>query len=399
MRSVIGRVGSLNRGAQRPIFRSMAIVAADPLTVLLVEDSRPHAQLVEDMLDEQGAGMRLIHRARVADAERVLCGADRPDCVLMDLGLPDAEGLDAVRRLVAAAPETPLVVLSGQDDEEIATQAVQQGAQDYLVKARSDGYIIARAIRYAIERKRAQIALTRHASEVQAFAEFQRDFVAAASHELRTPLTSILGYIELLMDEPDEPEAVRAVYLQAALRNSHRLLQLIEDLLTVNRMETSALPIEPRSVRVDELAGACLEDAAARCAAKGLEFDVDLAAGDARVLADPERMAEVLDNLLGNAVKFTPAGGRIALRTRVEGGRGVLDVEDTGMGIASEDLPRIFDRFYRSARSIRLATPGTGLGLAIALSLVEAQDGVLGVRSEPGAGSTFTVGLPLEDER
>ena len=363
-------------------------------TVLLVEDSRLHADLVEDMLDEVDAELRLVHRTRVSAAEELL-RVQRPDCVLMDLGLPDADGLAGVRRLAAAAPEVPIVVLTGRDDDETATQAVQEGAQDYLVKGRTDGYAIGRAIRYAIERKRAQLELTRHAAEVQAFAEYQRDFVAAASHELRTPLTSILGYVELLLEDPDADVEERHAHAQAAHRNCHRLLTLVEDLLTVNRMETGNLPVAVEPMPLGSALAPVEELARGLCARAGLRLVVDAAGADAVVLADFARLQEVLENLVGNAVKFTPAGGEVRLAASVADGHGILTVQDTGIGIPSEDLPRIFDRFYRSPSSVRGATPGTGLGLSIALSLVEAQNGTLGVQSAPGAGSTFTVALPL----
>src|SRR3712207_2357081 len=164
---------------------------------------------------------------------------------------------------------------------------MEHGAQDYLIKSRSDGYVIGRAIRWAIERKRAQLALTRHAAEVQAFAEYQRDFVAAASHELRTPLTAILGFVELLLDDLDADVDERRSHTEAAFRNCHRLLELVEDLVTVNRMETGSLPVSPQEVALGTALDAVAEQASALCARQGLRLTVDREGADAIVLADP----------------------------------------------------------------------------------------------------------------
>ncbi len=367
----------------------------DRCVVLLVEDSRAHAELIEDMLDEVHPELELVHRSRLAAAEE-LVREQPPDCVLMDLGLPDADGLAGVLRLTRAAPAVPIVVLTGRDDDEVAAEAVHRGAQDFLVKSRSDGYVIGRAVRHAIERKRAQLELTRHAAEVQAFAEFQRDFIAAASHELRTPLTSILGYVELLVEDPDADVEERRSHARAAHRNCHRLLELVEDLLSVNRIETGTVPVALRPVALGELVDGVAEQAGVLAGRRGLTLELRPGlAGALEVAADPARTIEVLGNLVSNAVKFTPPGGTVRIGCGIDGDRGTISVSDTGVGIPAAELPRIFDRFYRSSSSVRMATPGTGLGLTIAASLVEAQGGTLTVRSEAGEGSTFTVLLPL----
>ena len=368
--------------------------AADASRVLLVEDSRAYAQLVEDMLEESGSGLELAHCRGIAEAKLRLAD-DRFDCVLMDLGLPDADGLAGMRRLLELAPSVPVVVLTGRDDDEVGLDAVKEGAQDYLVKARSDGPLIARAIRYAIERKLVELELADRADQIQAFAERQRDFVASASHELRTPLTSILGYLEIVLED-DEPgfEEQRA-HVEVAYRNSRRLLALVEDLLTVNKLDSGNLGVDVEDVPLADLLRAAREVGIGLCARAGLDLRIPQIAPAVSVRADRARVVEVLDNLIGNAVKFTPAGGVVALETRVEADRVVLSVSDTGVGIPAEDLPSIFDRFFRSPDSVRMAIPGTGLGLSIARRLVELQGGDITVASSVGSGTTFTVTLPL----
>ena len=369
-------------------------VVAPASRVLLVEDSRVYAQLVEDMLDESRSGFEVAHARGIGEAVHQLT-RENFDCVLMDLGLPDAEGLAGMRRLLELAPAVPVVVLTGVDDDEVGLDAVKEGAQDYLVKARSDGPLIARAIRYAIERKLVEIELADRAAQIQAFAERQRDFVASASHELRTPLTSILGYLEMVLEDEEADFSEQRPHIEVAYRNSRRLLSLVEDLLTVNKLESGNLALDLDDVPLADLVRAADEVGRGLCARAGQTLRIEAPAPGVLVRADRARAIEVLDNLVGNAVKFTPRGGEVALETRVEAGRVVLGVSDTGIGIATADLPNVFDRFFRSPDSVRMAIPGTGLGLSIVRSLVELQGGDIKVASSVGVGTTFTVTLPL----
>ncbi len=377
--------------------RIAALPDIDVSRVLLVEDSRAYAQLVEDMLEESHAGSEIVHGRSVAEAASLLA-REQFDCVLMDLGLPDASGLTGMRRLLELAPGVPVVVLTGRDDDEVGLEAVREGAQDYLVKSRSDGPLISRAIRYAIERKLVELELADRAAQIQAFAERQRDFVASASHELRTPLTSILGYLELVLEDPDADRDEQRGHVEVAYRNSRRLLSLVEDLLTVNKLESGNLGLSLEDLPLIDLVRAVEEVGLGLCARAGLTLRITPPAAAVSVRADRARVTEVLDNLIGNAVKFTPRGGEVALETRVEDQRVLLAVSDTGVGIAAHELPSVFDRFFRSPDSVRRAIPGTGLGLSIARSLMELQGGDITVSSSVGAGTTFTISLPLSPD-
>ncbi len=377
--------------------RIAALPDIDVSRVLLVEDSRAYAQLVEDMLEESHAGSEIVHGRSVAEAASLLA-REQFDCVLMDLGLPDASGLTGMRRLLELAPGVPVVVLTGRDDDEVGLEAVKEGAQDYLVKSRSDGPLISRAIRYAIERKLVELELADRAAQIQAFAERQRHFVASASHELRTPLTSILGYLELVLEDPDADREEQRCHVEVAYRNSRRLLSLVEDLLTVNKLESGNLGLSLEDLPLIDLVRAVEEVGLGLCARAGLTLRITPPAAAVSVRADRARVTEVLDNLIGNAVKFTPRGGEVALETRVEDQRVLLAVSDTGVGIAAHELPSVFDRFFRSPDSVRRAIPGTGLGLSIARSLMELQGGDITVSNSVGAGTTFTISLPLSPD-
>lgn len=226
----------------------------------------------------------------------------------------------------------------------------------------------------------------------------REDLVASVSHELRTPLTSILGYLELASGDPDLSPPTRRS-LAVAERNAERLLELVTDVLaasTTSRMGLE-LRIDPEPADLAEPVLAAVESARPRADARGMTLD---AAGVEPVLAvvDPHRMQQVVDNLVGNAIKYGREGGRVEIGCTADGDHAWLVVRDDGPGIAEVDLPHVFERFYRSDGVRHSSTHGSGLGLAISRDIVRAHGGEMTVRSRPGEGATFVVRLPLPAE-
>ena len=220
-------------------------------------------------------------------------------------------------------------------------------------------------------------------------------FIGSVSHELRTPLTSIRGFTRALREEPAMDEATRLQFLRILDQETERLGALIEDLLEIARLEEGD-PIRLEPVELDRLIRAACCSMGPAVEAAGLKLELMLEEGLPRTPGDPEALQRVLINLLGNAVKFTPAGGRIEIGARSDGGRIVLSVGDSGIGIPAHEQERIFERFYRVNRP-GVETAGTGLGLAIAREIAERHGGRIEVSSEPGRGSVFSVYLPLGD--
>jgi signal transduction histidine kinase len=239
-------------------------------------------------------------------------------------------------------------------------------------------------------------------SDVTARREAERmkdEFSALVSHELRTPLTSIIGYLELLRDEAegdaDDPAAAqRAQFLNVVDRNARRLLRLVGDLLFVAQVEAGKLSLEEEHVDLETVAKESVEAAAPRAADGGVELTLD-AGPVPLVRGDRDRLAQALDNLVSNAIKFTPEGGRVVVRLFQHEDRAVLEVADTGIGISQPDLQRLFQRFFRTQRATSAAIPGFGLGLTIAQAIVHGHDGQISVQSLDGQGTTFRIELPL----
>jgi two-component system phosphate regulon sensor histidine kinase PhoR len=237
------------------------------------------------------------------------------------------------------------------------------------------------------------VAVFHDISELARLEEVRRDFVANASHELRTPLAAIRGFAETLLENKALTDAERRSYLEIIDRHAQRLTHIVHDLLELSTIERGRIRLEPVEVDVDAVVDSLIRDSAPRL--RELRIEVHHASsGPAIAWADPRAVEQILTNLLDNAVKYTEPGGRIEIQ--VEGGPAKLRVRvrDTGIGIPEEDLGRIFERFYRVDKARSRALGGTGLGLAIVKHLVQSLGGEITVKSELGAGSTFTFTLP-----
>lgn len=225
----------------------------------------------------------------------------------------------------------------------------------------------------------------------------KQDFFALVSHELRTPLTAILGYVELVLSDDAAPLPGEHVHhLEVIERNARRLVRLVGDLLFAAQVDGAPLLLEPGEVQLDALVGDAVELVRSRAQEAGVTLETELDPVE-RCIGDRDRLAQVLDNLLSNALKFTPPDGRIVVRLRQEGSQAHVEVQDSGVGVFAEDLPHVFDRFYRSRSATSRSVPGLGLGLTIVRTIVEGHGGRVSVRSEAGRGSTFTVLLPVAD--
>ncbi len=367
-----------------------------PINVLLVEDSPDDATLIREMLAEtNGPGFRV---------ERVDClwdGLERLaqngiDFVLLDLSLPDSVGLPTFLAARTEAHGVPIVVLTGLADETVAATTIHAGAQDYLIKGEVSGPLIARSIRYAIERHRVLEELD-HVGRKQL--RMKDEFLSHVSHELRLPLSVIHQFVTILLDGlaggliPEQRE-----YLGIALGNVNRLRSMVDELLEVTRAETGKLTVEAEPTSVARVIADVLNTFRVAAAQKVLCLSGDVSDLLPPALADPERLRQILTNLIDNAIKFTPEHGTVTVRAGFfENDKDFLciSVADTGCGISPEAAPRIFDRFYQESGTVEGHRKGLGLGLYICRELVSRHGGRIWVESRPGQGSVFSFTLPV----
>lgn len=256
---------------------------------------------------------------------------------------------------------------------------------------------LAFSARHYLARRDSRILLERE-HEARAAAEradrLKDDFLALVSHELRTPLTSIRGYLELVLEEPDELSEEQLRFLRTVERSSDRLLRLVSDLLLVAQIQAAELSISPEPIGVDRIAEESVDAATPAAEASGVAL-VLRADSRAEIDGDHARLGQLLDNLVANALKFTPAGGRVEVRTITMDDMAVIEVRDTGMGIPADEQEQLFERFFRTRAATDRALQGTGLGLTIARAITEAHGGRIEFDSEEGIGTVFRVHLPL----
>lgn len=232
-------------------------------------------------------------------------------------------------------------------------------------------------------------------SELRRLERVRQDFVANVSHEFRTPLTAIQGFAETLLSGALEDQANRRRFVEIIRDHAARLARLTEDLLKLSRIEAGQLKLDFRAVSVAHLVESCVETAQLQATPKRLVLSVRLPAGLPHVRGDANNLQEVLQNLLDNAVQYTPADGRIDVFASSADGQVVITVSDNGIGIPQAEQARIFERFYRVDAARSREAGGTGLGLAIARHIVEAHGGHLWVESAVGEGSRFHFSLPV----
>jgi signal transduction histidine kinase/HPt (histidine-containing phosphotransfer) domain-containing protein len=371
------------------------------LRVLLVEDDPRDARASMAHLGDgyAGAGLDVIHVGSVADALARLARPPAVDVVLLDLGLPDCQGLDGLAAVRAGAPEVPVLILTSNEDDDLAHLALVSGAQDYLYKRTTDGPTLSRAIAFARARQERGASVERARQQAVNANLAKTDLLANVSHEIRTPLGTILGMAELMGETRLLPEQAR--YLGTLQRAGAHLLSLADDVLDLSRIEADGLTLEKSAfdlTRVVDSAVDFLRPAARR---KGLALRVDWSPDIHRmVLGDTRRLRQILVNLLANGVKFTSKGSvRLAVsRDPMRDIPGALriSVEDTGIGIASDRIDAIFGSFVQGDPSIARHYGGAGLGLHIVKRLVELMGGRISAESTLGVGSSFHTQLILE---
>jgi signal transduction histidine kinase len=363
--------------------------------VLLIEDNPGDADLVRLRLVEGKSAAEVNCVNRLSDGLESLKQSS-PSVILLDLNLPDSQGAETFRRVREKAPDVPIVILSGQDDEALAMKALHQGVQDYLVKGAISSNSLDRAMRYAVERQ----ALLRSLEMLRKQQlEFKNQFLSHVSHELRTPLTCIHQFTTILLDGlAGEVGPEQRDHLKTILKSVNQLGAMVRDLLEASRAESGKIRIEPRCVVIGDL----LRQAVAMMQPIAHEKEIGLEVGvDTRipfVHGDPGRILEVLINLIENAIKFTPQGGAVTVQASLvptDPDFVYVAVTDSGCGIVPEARALIFERLYQDPNAVDNSRKGLGLGLFIAKELVNLHGGRIWVASEVGNGSTFSFTLPL----
>jgi signal transduction histidine kinase len=364
--------------------------------VLLIEDNPGDADLVRLRLLEGNPAVNVKCAQRLSDGLAWLGKTPAPSVVLLDLNLPDSNGANTYRAVLDMAPDVAVVILSGQEDEALAIRALHQGVQDYLVKDDIVGGHLERVMRYAIER---QALLRSLEMSRRQQLEFKNRFLSHVSHELRTPLTCIHQFVTILLDGlAGEMNDDQREYLGIALKSVLQLKAMIQDLLEASRVESGKLRLDPKCTGVEGLVQQTISMMEQSAKRKGVALTIDFEDKLQLAYADPERVLQVLINLIDNAIKFTAAEGLVVVKvSSVDADPNFIyiSVTDTGCGISPEARHLIFERLHQEANTIESSRTGLGLGLHISKELVKLHGGRIWVTSEVGEGSVFTFTLPV----
>ena len=374
--------------------------AAGPLArVLIVEDNPGDARLTRELLIEAGwPSDSLCHADCLTAALQSLAQAPA-DVVLLDLSLPDADGLNGLAALQERHPTIPVVVLSGLDDEARALAAVQEGAQDYLFKGDISVETARRAVHYAIERMRLTHSLLEAKLKAEQASRAKSEFLANMSHELRTPLNAIIGFAEVLQAEFKGPlgDPSYVDYVRDIHESGKHLLATINSLLDIAKIEAGQIELTEEPVELTEVVSGVTRLLRNEAANAGIELLHELPEALPAVHADGRLLRQVFFNLVANAIKFSRAGGRVRIAVELtDAGELLGRVEDEGIGIAPEHLERITQPFVQAQSSLTRSHQGTGLGLTIVKSFVELHGGRLEISSALGEGTSVVVRLPAD---
>jgi signal transduction histidine kinase len=386
---------------------------ANSIKILLIEDNLAEARLLQEFLKQtQSHKFTLLNVKRLGDALNLLSNCNEISCdfdvILLDLTLPDSQGLASLAPLIRQAPTVPIVVLTNTNDDKLALEAVRQGAQDYLVKRQVNVEVLIRAVRYAIERKHTLESLraVNHALEIrveertaelikaQQLNEFKSEFVSMLSHDIRSPLNTILLAAGLLQNSGDklstEKKLTHYQLIRSAIKN---MSQLLDEASLLGKADSGRLDREFTLLNLQDFCRQLAEEAQLISVDRHITVVFTTTGQPTEILSDENLLRHILGNLLSNAIKYSHPDSIVYFELRFQHQTVIFKVKDEGIGIPLEDQKQLFQPFRR-ANNVG-SIPGTGLGLAIVKKCLEAHGGEITVNSEVGVGTTFTVTLPL----
>lgn len=357
--------------------------------ILLVEDDPEHAHVITRYLrkaDRRGNKISLVKT--LAEAKDALTN-DSFDAILLDLSLPDSPIHNTLQQMVQLNPVAPLIVLTSINDLEFATAAVQQGAQDYLVKSELNTEALDRSIRYAIERKHAQMQLEDYATQLKESNRHLENFAHTLAHEIRSPLTVISGCLQMIEhSHAKKLEAELGELLGDSLMAVRGISELVETLLEFSQANAQQLAFKPVDLEaiffhVYALLRPLINEASAVVTHDPLP----------EIYGNEIQLRQLLLNLINNALKYRgDEDPRVHVGCTDHSDNWTIYVSDNGRGISANDQQRIFDAFTRL--DVTPGISGVGIGLAFCKRIVELHEGKIWVESEPGKGSTFFVSVP-----
>lgn len=357
------------------------------LQILLLEDNEADVMMFERMLDKGfSEPFEIIHAKTFMEGQQYFSSCD---IIVSDLGLPDSKGAEAVLKIYSLVPQTPLLVLSGNQDFKIFRQVIESGAHDYLIKGVISSEALCRCILSAIIRKKTELKL------IQA-SENKSRYVAQMSHEIRTPLNVLLGFLELLISENKNHDLDQ--YMSLMDRTGNTIKELLDDILDLSKIEAGKLELDEAAFDLHLLLITALDIFKTKAISKGVELKLNLQTNVPRfVVGDSHKLRQVIFNLLSNAIKFTSKGTvMFSIKSDEKTDTINFEVEDSGRGINPLLLDKLFTPYEQGGVATTQEFGGTGLGLAISKNLVLLMKGQISAKNRNEGGAIFSFHLPFK---
>jgi two-component system sensor histidine kinase/response regulator len=374
------------------ITRNFAIPAPEDTVVLVVDDILNNVQIVGSILG--AAGYQIVPATNGEQALRYSKNPP-PDLILLDVMMPEMDGFEVCRRL-KESPETssiPVIFLTAAVDAELVVQGLEAGAVDYVAKPFNSAELLAR-VRTHLELKFSRGILESAAQKLLELNNEKNEFLSIAAHDLKSPICNFIGLAEHMLTSPEPERGERKEICESILRESRRLLQLVQNLLNIDALERGHLKLQLEPFDLADTAQTVAQSFRARAEAKRQTVLFETGAAPCFVAADPMVTFQILDNLVSNALKFSPPGTTVRVKVFPSERDVTCQVQDEGPGLNAEDKSLLFKKFARLSAKPTGDESSTGLGLSIVKKLVHAMNGSVWCESEAGKGAKFSFKIP-----
>jgi two-component system, sensor histidine kinase and response regulator len=363
--------------------------SAQDSLILVVDDMPQNIQVVAAVLYEAGYSIMPATSASVA-LQRV--ARRPPDLILLDFMMPEVSGPEVCRQLKAnpGTREIPIIFLTASNEMEHLVQALEAGAVDYVTKPFNATELLAR-IRTHLELKHSRDVIIRYSQELSRLNQEKNEFMGIVAHDLRSPLTAIKGYAEMMIEEPDLPPRERGEFARKISETSGRMSEMVRNLLDANAIERGEMKFQLACCELAPILRGVVDSFLPRAAAKQQVLQLEICPEPLQALVDGNVLIQILENLVSNAIKYSPGGKQIHARLLLIGDKASFEVEDEGPGISLEDQQRLFSKFGRLSTRPTGGELATGLGLSIVKRMVEAMQGKVWCETAPGRGAKFVV--------
>jgi signal transduction histidine kinase len=365
---------------------SYCLQASDPVNVLMIEDDDYYYQLICHLLSTNTETKFDVSRASSLAAAVEYLSIAAPHVILLDLNLPDSNGLETLLEVQRCSPRAPVIVLTGTEAKEFGLPSIAHGASDYLVKQNVGAESIVRCLRYAIERRKAEESRLRLLAI--------QDFTTALAHDLQIPLIGANQVLDaLLASDKDKLTPFQSHLLYTLKDNNTNQLQLVRKLIEIYRYESGDITFAMKSLDMKKIIAACISEVEESARAKGIAIVTKIADNLSPILADPEAMHSLLGSLIDNAIKFSNSASTITIAADNLGSDISLRVRNFGETISQEGQTQMFDRFWQGIRGKKYVA-STGLGLYRCQRIVSFHQGKIVCSSSAQEGTTFSITLP-----